>query len=473
MSDIFLSYASEDVARANELAHALSRYGWSVWWDRSILPGKVFDTVIETELSAAKCVIVLWSVHSVESRWVRAEAGEALDKGRLIPVLLDAAVIPLVFRQVQAASLAGWDADHAHPGFQRLVSAISATAPPPSVSATGQAASVTAHDTADTKSQVDTVTHHTGWWAFLALSVLVIASGGFYFLRDDASTGTSPVAQEPQTDTAPELILVRPAPQTVPTKPASSSITPTDAAAKPAQTTASQPSDVVEIAKPAASAPIPAPPKSAPTKPEPSKQVSPVVKQAAPVVAKPASDSRAAQPAPVRETVAKAEPAQTVIKAVAPLSVLAVVWAMPNDSGVASTARVKDYSTRLSRMITAVVDEAMSAPARFEYYYPSQQEYYRLLKDANGNASSKALCGSRRADLLIYGFVKGAEYVSSGYGYALTRDPVFSVYDCKANKKITQTYKVAEHVDDTFLFEKNTTSVFRKFVTQNAALANR
>jgi hypothetical protein len=466
MSDIFLSYASEDVARANELAQALSRYGWSVWWDRSILPGKVFDTVIETELSAAKCVIVLWSIHSVESRWVRAEAGEALDKGRLIPVLLDEAVIPLVFRQVQAASLAGWDSDPAHRGFQQLVKAISAVVPPQPASATSPAAG-------DTKPQMDTVAPNVGWWAFIALCVLVIAGGAFYFLRDNQTNETPPIAVDRQPERSSELIAVSPAPKTEQPKQARISVEPTDA--RPVQTTPTQLSDVVEMAKSTAPAPTPTPPKLAPSKPEPSKpapskQVSPVVKQAAPVVVKPTAS--AAKPAPSSATLAKAEPAQTAIKPIAPLTVLAMTWAMPNDNGVATTARIKEYSTHLSRMMTAVVDEAMSGPVRFEYYYPGQQEYYRLLKDKDGYALSKTLCSSHRADLVIAGFVKGAEYVSSSYGYALTRNPVFSVYDCKANKKITQTYQVAEKVGDRFPFEQSTTSAFRKFVQQDAALAN-
>ena len=40
MSDIFLSYASEDFPRVGHLIRALERHGWSVWWDRTILPGK-------------------------------------------------------------------------------------------------------------------------------------------------------------------------------------------------------------------------------------------------------------------------------------------------------------------------------------------------------------------------------------------------------------------------------------------------
>jgi hypothetical protein len=464
MSDIFLSYASEDVARANELAHALSRYGWSVWWDRSILPGKVFDTVIEAELSAAKCVIVLWSMHSVESRWVRAEAGEALDKGRLIPVLLDGAVIPLVFRQVQAASLSGWDSDPAHLGFQRLVSAISAVVPPQSTSATSQA-SDTAHNTGNAIPQAETRTRHTGWWAFIALCVLVIAGGAFYFLRGAQTDWTPPIAVDQQPEPSPPLIAVSPAPPSTQPKQISPSIEPADT--KPVQTTTTQPPDVAESAKPAATAPISESSKPVPSKPAPSNKAGPVVKQATPVLVKPTVS--AAKPAPSTETVTKAEPAQSAVKPAAPLTVLAVVWAMPNDNGVASTARTQEYSTRLSRMVTAVVDEAMSAPVRFEYYYPDQQEYYRLLKD---QGKHQALCSSHRADLVIAGFVKGAEYVSSSYGYALTRNPVFSVYDCKTNVKITQTYQVAEKVGDSFPFEQSTMSAFRKFVQQEAALAN-
>jgi TIR domain len=60
MTDIFLSYASEDRERAGKLATALEGRGWSVWWDRNIIAGATFDEVIEHELETAKSVIVLW-----------------------------------------------------------------------------------------------------------------------------------------------------------------------------------------------------------------------------------------------------------------------------------------------------------------------------------------------------------------------------------------------------------------------------
>ena len=52
MSDIFISYASEDRDRVQSLARALKRKGWSVWWDRRIPIGRSFDEVIQEALDA-------------------------------------------------------------------------------------------------------------------------------------------------------------------------------------------------------------------------------------------------------------------------------------------------------------------------------------------------------------------------------------------------------------------------------------
>ncbi|MGH8578739.1 MAG: toll/interleukin-1 receptor domain-containing protein [Gammaproteobacteria bacterium] len=122
MSDIFLSYASEDRERAKALAHTLETQGWSVWWDRKIAFDQPFDEVIAESLAAARCVIVLWTKISVESRWVRAEASEGEARDVLIPVMLDADVkVPLEFKALQAANLSDWEPECTHAELERLL----------------------------------------------------------------------------------------------------------------------------------------------------------------------------------------------------------------------------------------------------------------------------------------------------------------------------------------------------------------
>ncbi|MGD2153958.1 MAG: toll/interleukin-1 receptor domain-containing protein [Gemmatimonadales bacterium] len=122
MSDVFLSYAREDLSHAERLARALEAAGWSVWWDRSIPAGKTFDEVIEAKLEAARCVVVLWSRAAVASDWVREEASEGKRRGILVPVLIESEVkVPLGFRRIQAADLADWDGSDTDSSFQQLV----------------------------------------------------------------------------------------------------------------------------------------------------------------------------------------------------------------------------------------------------------------------------------------------------------------------------------------------------------------
>jgi hypothetical protein len=124
MSDIFISYAREDRERAKALAEALEGQNWTVWWDRHIPPGRTFDEVVEEALDSARCVIVLWSVNSASSDWVKVEAAEGLRRRILVPALIEAARIPLEFRRIQAADLADWGVSSPHAGFDDLVTAI-------------------------------------------------------------------------------------------------------------------------------------------------------------------------------------------------------------------------------------------------------------------------------------------------------------------------------------------------------------
>jgi hypothetical protein len=122
MSDIFISYASEDRDRVRSLAHALEKKGWSVWWDRRVPAGKSFDEVILEALKKARSVIVVWTNNSVQSTGVKNEARNGLRRGILFPVmLLNEVKIPPEFEQLQAARLIDWQPNREHAGFDRFV----------------------------------------------------------------------------------------------------------------------------------------------------------------------------------------------------------------------------------------------------------------------------------------------------------------------------------------------------------------
>ena len=111
MSDIFLSYSSEDLAIARRFAQGFEREGFSVWWDATLKPGDAFDQAIETALEEAKAVVVLWSKHSVASRWVRAEATQANENRTLVPVMIEACKRPIIFELTHTADLSHWTGD--------------------------------------------------------------------------------------------------------------------------------------------------------------------------------------------------------------------------------------------------------------------------------------------------------------------------------------------------------------------------
>ncbi|MDH3642834.1 MAG: TIR domain-containing protein, partial [Gammaproteobacteria bacterium] len=108
MADIFVSYASEDRKRVEPLVELLKQQGWSVWWDRDLIAGPSFDREIEKALHEARCVVVVWSRHSIDSTWCRAEATDAQEREILVPVLVDDVRPPLAFRAAQSASMTGW-----------------------------------------------------------------------------------------------------------------------------------------------------------------------------------------------------------------------------------------------------------------------------------------------------------------------------------------------------------------------------
>jgi hypothetical protein len=124
MSDIFISYASQDRPRAAELARVLDAAGWQVWWDRDLVVGDHFAEVIAKELQKSACVIVMWSRSSIASTWVPDEAGEAQKRGVYLPVCIDGTRPPLGFRGSHYANLERWNGSADNGEFQQLLNGV-------------------------------------------------------------------------------------------------------------------------------------------------------------------------------------------------------------------------------------------------------------------------------------------------------------------------------------------------------------
>ena len=121
MSDVFVSYAREDLEVAHELADSLRSHGWSVWWDRALLGGQEYRSAIRRELDLASAVVVIWSADSFDSSFVLDEAQVAKGRGVLIPIRLDGSEIPLGFGQVHTVDMISRKVTDGHEEVARAV----------------------------------------------------------------------------------------------------------------------------------------------------------------------------------------------------------------------------------------------------------------------------------------------------------------------------------------------------------------
>jgi TIR domain len=124
MADVFISYAREDANRLAQVKDGLEAAGLSVWCDAEIRPGTHWDTTIEAEISQAKCVLVLWSVCSVESENVQCEAEWARGACVLVPVKLDECELPFFHRRTQFTDLSRWSGDVTDPVWRILLARV-------------------------------------------------------------------------------------------------------------------------------------------------------------------------------------------------------------------------------------------------------------------------------------------------------------------------------------------------------------
>lgn len=126
MADVFLSYYNKDRDRIRRIAELLKAQGLSVWWDTRLEAGQNWDKEIETELEAARCVVVCWSKGSIKSDWVREEANQGKKRKILVPLLLEAVDPPVGYQNIHALNIANWSGDAESPLARAIVNAVNA-----------------------------------------------------------------------------------------------------------------------------------------------------------------------------------------------------------------------------------------------------------------------------------------------------------------------------------------------------------
>ncbi len=130
--DVFISYGREDAALMQQVEKALREAGLTIWTDRGIAPGSPsWKTAIEQAILDARCIVVLFSPDSSESRWVRAELDYADAQSKPIYPLLvrgDAAnAVPFGFTTYQWIDVR--DPARLQSGLAQLIAALRGESP--------------------------------------------------------------------------------------------------------------------------------------------------------------------------------------------------------------------------------------------------------------------------------------------------------------------------------------------------------
>jgi formylglycine-generating enzyme required for sulfatase activity len=131
MSDVFISFKTDDTPRVQAVHDGFRARGLTVFWSNDIPAGAPdYQSIIIEEIRKAVVVVVLWTRASVKSHPVRQECSQAKRDGKLFQVVLDE-IEPIYFPMEapyadQKAMLIGWTGDQRHPEWVKLNNAIDA-----------------------------------------------------------------------------------------------------------------------------------------------------------------------------------------------------------------------------------------------------------------------------------------------------------------------------------------------------------
>jgi hypothetical protein len=125
MFDIFISYAFKDMEKALAIKDFLESKDLNVWWDEELIDDEIeFRKSIYEIENDVRCMVVIWSQHSIDNDLVISDAREALTKKNLVAVMIDEIVIPLLFDDIKIIEMIDWQHDVWHETFNHLLNEI-------------------------------------------------------------------------------------------------------------------------------------------------------------------------------------------------------------------------------------------------------------------------------------------------------------------------------------------------------------
>ena len=82
VGEIFISCDSTDRTKAEIVSNSFEQVGWPAFWGQRILTGESWCKNIANKLEKARCVLVLWSTHTIRSeKSERANCSGITDTG--------------------------------------------------------------------------------------------------------------------------------------------------------------------------------------------------------------------------------------------------------------------------------------------------------------------------------------------------------------------------------------------------------
>ena len=164
---IFISFKSEEREVASRLKTALTESGFKVWWQEEIQCGHEWHGEIDKAIEGAAAIVVLWSLGSMESVWVKHEASQAIAKHIYAPVRIEVMEIESPYNRIQATDMFNWTGEATSPGYQNLLIRLKELMPPP--------VPVSRRITSFIRNQI------------VAIILFVITTGAFYLLLSQSS----------------------------------------------------------------------------------------------------------------------------------------------------------------------------------------------------------------------------------------------------------------------------------------------